>query len=132
LPLAQHEIEIRVRYAETDAMGYLHHSAYFVYFEMGRTEMLRAHGGDYRAMEAAGCFLVVVRLNCRYLKPARYDDLLRLRTTLTNVGAAKLEHAYELFRGDEQLTVANSTLACVDAQGRVQPIPVRFRGQIAP
>lgn len=117
-----HEIELRVRYADTDAMGFLHHANYFDYFEVGRTELFRAAGGDYRAMEEAGLFLVVVELNCKYKQPARYDDLLRLRTTLVDVTPAKLIHEYELLRGDELLATARSVLACVDRAGRVQRI----------
>ncbi|RPI89913.1 MAG: acyl-CoA thioesterase, partial [Planctomycetaceae bacterium] len=73
-----HEIDIRVRYSETDAMGFLHHANYFVYFELGRTELLRAQGGNYRQMEEEGQFMVVVSLECKYRRPARYDDLLSL------------------------------------------------------
>jgi len=126
--LEQHEIEIRVRYKETDAMGYLHHANYFVYFEMGRTELLRAQGGNYRAMEEAGLFMVVVRLNCHFLQPARYDDLLTLRTRIKRMGAAKLEHEYELYRDGTLLARGESTLACVDREGKVQPIPESLRG----
>ena len=119
----QHEITIRVRYCETDAMGFLHHANYFNYFEVGRTELLRADGGNYRKVEEAGYFLVVARLECRYRRPARYDDVLTLRTTLSKVSAAKLEHDYELFRDGELLATAHSVLACVDSDGNVQRIP---------
>jgi acyl-CoA thioester hydrolase len=127
--IREHEIEIRVRYAETDAMGLVHHSRYWVYFEMGRTELLRARGIDYRTMEEHGVFLVVARCNCRYLKPARYDDVLRLLTRETNSGLAKVVHEYLLYRGNELLTQAETTLACVDASGRVQAIPEDIRGE---
>ena len=126
--LTSHEIEIRVRYKETDGQGFVHHANYVVYFEMGRTELFRAAGGDYREMEERGYFLVVSKLECRYLLPARYDDLLRLRTTVTRITAAKLEHLYELFRGDEKVCEARSTLACIDQNGRVQRIPKAFGG----
>jgi len=126
--LSSHEIEIRVRYKETDGQGFVHHANYVVYFEMGRTELFRAAGGDYREMEERGYFLVVAKLECRYLLPARYDDLLRLRTTVTRITAAKLEHLYELFRGSEKVCEARSTLACIDRNGRVQRIPKAFGG----
>ena len=71
--LDEHQIQIRVRYCETDPMGYLHHANYFVYFEMGRTELLRAQQGNYREMEEQGLFMVVVGLECRFRAPARYD-----------------------------------------------------------
>ena len=121
--LSEHQVEFRVRYAETDAMGYVHHSNYFTYFEMGRTELLRASGGDYRAMEAAGLFLVVVRIGCRFHRPARYDDLLTLETKVARMTIAKIEHEYRVMRGHELLAEAQSTLACVDRDGRVQRIP---------
>lgn len=121
--LEEHQIEFRVRYSETDAMGLLHHANYFNYFEMGRTELLRAQGGNYREMEENGLFLVVARLGCQYHAPARYDDLLTLRTTLSKVTPAKLEHHYKLFHGDRLLATAHSVLACVNRDGVVQRIP---------
>lgn len=121
--LREHEIEIRVRYQETDPMGFLHHANYFTYFEIGRTELLRASGGNYRQMEEEGLLVVVVRAECRFHRPARYDDLLRLRTTVTRVSLAKIEHEYRLFRGDELLTTGYVTLAMLDRQGRVQQVP---------
>ena len=123
MPMSQqHEITIRVRYSETDAMGYLHHANYLSYFEMGRTELFRAQGGDYRAMEEQGLFFVVVRMDCRYHLPARYDDVLTLRTTLSRMGTAKLEHNYDVYRDGVLLAVGHSVLACVDRAGTVQRI----------
>jgi acyl-CoA thioester hydrolase len=121
--LTQHEIPLRVRYQETDPMGFLHHAYYFTYFEVGRTELLRAAGGNYRQMEEAGLLVVVVRAECRFHRPARYDDLLRLRTTVTRVTQAKIEHQYELFRDEECLATGRVTLAVIDRTGRVQPVP---------
>jgi len=121
--ITQHEIEIRVRYNETDPGGYVHHANYFTYFEMGRTELLRAAGGDYRDMEKHGLFVVVVKAECRYRRPARYDEVLRLRTTVTRVTRAKIEHQYDLYRGDELLALGHVTLAVVDRNGNVQPVP---------
>ncbi len=121
--ISEHDIQIRVRYQETDAMGVLHHANYFTYFEMGRTELLRANGVDYRQIEEGGLFMVIVRLGCTYKKPARYDDVLTLRTRTSRVSAAKIEHEYQLFRGEELLAEAHSTLACVDREGKVQRVP---------
>lgn len=121
--LQQHEITFRVRYKETDPMGFLHHANYLTYFEIGRTELLRASGGNYRAMEEAGLFVVVVKVECRYRRPARYDDLLTLRTTITRVTQAKIEHQYELFRDGENLAIGHVTLAVIDRNGSVQPVP---------
>jgi acyl-CoA thioester hydrolase len=125
--LREIDLEIRVRYQETDAMGVLHHANYFTYFEMGRTELLRSTGKSYRQLEDDGTLMVIVKIGCKYLRPARYDDLLRLRTRTIRVTAAKIEHAYQLFRGDELLAEGDSTLACVDRSGRVQRTPEWLR-----
>ena len=121
--LSVHEIEIRVRYQECDSMGFLHHAYYFTYFEIGRTELLRAAGGNYRKMEEEGQFVVVVKAECRFQRPARYDDLLRLRTTIVRVSQAKIEHQYELFRDGQRLALGHVTLAVVDQQGKIQGVP---------
>jgi len=126
--LPEHEIEIRVRYNETDAMGFLHHGNYFAYFEMGRTELLRSQGGNYRRMEDEGLFMVVVSIECKYRRPARYDDVLTLKTRIARVTPAKLEHEYRLYRDGELLTEARSILACVNRAGDVQRIPDAFQG----
>jgi acyl-CoA thioester hydrolase len=117
-------IEIRVRYAECDPMGVAHHTAYPVWFEMGRTELLR-RGSDlpYRDLEAQGVFFAVTRLEVRYRRPARYDDVLTLQTRITGTGRAKIEHAYELYRDGELLSAAATTLVCLDREGRPQPLP---------
>jgi acyl-CoA thioester hydrolase len=121
--LTVHDVKIRVRYQETDAMGLLHHANYFTYFEIGRTELLRAAGGNYREMEQQGQFIVVVKAECRYRMPARYDDLLTIRTAVTRVSAAKIEHQYDVSRDGQQIAIGSVTLAIVDSQGKVQRIP---------
>ena len=115
-----HEVEVRVRYCETDAMGYLHHANYISYFEIARTELFRATGGNYRAMEERGYFLVVVKVECQYKRPARYDDVLTVRTRVTRMSGAKLEHEYEVTRAGERIATGQSTLACVNRDGTVQ------------
>ncbi len=119
------EIEIRVRYAEVDAMGALHHSRYWVYFEMGRTELLRKQGIAYRDLENQGVFFVVAKCSARYKAPARYDDPLTLRTEITRTGAARIDHAYQLRHRETGLLLATAetTLACVDRGGQIIPIP---------
>src|SRR5690349_15325680 len=123
-----HDIEIRVRYAETDRMGFLHHANYFVYFEQGRTELLRRRGVSYRDVEDAGHFLVIVDLNCKFKRPARYDDLLTLRTTVERVTHVKIVHRYEVLRDGLLLAEGHSTLACVDREGRPQALPDVLKG----
>jgi acyl-CoA thioester hydrolase len=124
-PLARHEMTFRVRYPEVDQMGVVHHGRYAEYFEMGRTEMIRSRGIAYRDLEAAGTPLVVARLEIRYRRAARYDDLLRLVTEVLRVTAARIEHGYRLYRVADGVLVAEggTTLACVDRDGRVQPLP---------
>jgi acyl-CoA thioester hydrolase len=124
----QKSIDVRVRYAECDPMGVAHHSAYAPWFEMGRTELLRSTGRNYRDLEQAGVMLAVVRLEIRYRRPARYDDLLTLLTTLVAPGPVKIEHAYELRRGEELLATAETTLACLDRTGRARPVPEALFG----
>jgi acyl-CoA thioester hydrolase len=119
----QHEIQIRVRYQETDAMGRVHHANYINYFEIGRIELLRATGRNYRKLEEEGLYLVVSKMSCRYLGAARYDDMLRVRTTTTKIGRATVEHAYEVFRGEELIAQGASTVACVDDDGKVRRLP---------
>lgn len=116
-------IEIRVRYNECDPMGFVHHSNYLTYMEMGRTELLRASGGRYRAMEEAGQFVVVVRSDVRYRKPARYDDLLVITTEVTKITAAKIVHHYTIRRDEVILVEADITLAVIDREGRLQRVP---------
>jgi acyl-CoA thioester hydrolase len=117
------EITIRVRYSECDPMGVAHHTAYPVWLEMGRTELLRATGQTYREFEEAEIFLAVVELSVKYRRPARYDDLLTLRTTLRGTSRVKIEHGYELYRDDELLASAATTLACLDRSGRAIALP---------
>ncbi len=117
------EIQIRVRYAETDRMGLLHHANYFVYFEQGRTELLRKRGMTYRDMEDAGHLLVIVDLGCKFKKPAYYDDVLTLRTIVERVTHVKIVHRYEVLRDGVLLAEGHSTLACVDREGRPQALP---------
>lgn len=124
--LREHEIEIRVRYCETDAMGVLHHSNYLSYFELGRTELLRASGGSYREMEERGRFLVVTKVSVDYRASARYDDLLTLKTMLSKISFAKLIHSYEIRREGQLLTTGETTLACVDRDGKVQRMSELF------
>lgn len=117
------DTEIRVRYAETDRMGLLHHATYFVYFEMGRIELLRQQGKSYREIEDAGFFLVIIDIGCKYKKPAQYDDVLILRTTVVKVSHVKIVHNYQVFRDGVLLAEGHSTLACVDRQGKPQALP---------
>lgn len=119
----QGEIEIRVRYSETDRMGLLHHAQYLVYFEQGRIELSRARGTAYRDLEDQGYLMVLSQVKVRYRQPARFDDVLRLVTRIKKVTTVSLEHGYELFRGDELLTEAETLLVCVTREGQIRKLP---------
>lgn len=125
--LLTHTTQIRVRYDECDPMGFLHHSRYLQYFEIGRTELLRASGGSYRDMETAGQFVVVAKIECRYRQPARYDEVISLTTTVSKVTRGKILHTYEMFRevDGSRLVIAQAdvTLAVIDQTGKIQPVP---------
>ena len=120
---ASHEIEIRVRYQETDGQRRLHHANYFTYFEMGRTEMLRARGATYRQFEDAGLMMVVSEATCRYRAPAEYDDLLTLRTWVEQMGGASIKHGYEVIREGVIIATGGTVVVCVDTEGKVRRLP---------
>jgi acyl-CoA thioester hydrolase len=104
-------------------MGLLHHANYLVYFEQGRTELLRQVGRTYKDVEDQGFYLVLAKIEVRYRQPARYDDLLTLRTTVTRRTPVRIEHEYQLLRGRDVLAEGSSTLACVDRDGNLQAMP---------
>lgn len=126
---------LRVRYCECDPMGVAHHAAYAPWLELARTELLRDAGVTYAAMEHAGVFLVVARLEIRFRRPVYYDDVLDVRTRVTGGGKVKIEHEYEVVLVEsgarttqpravgEVLTVGGTTLVCVDARGAVRALP---------
>lgn len=117
------DIQIRIRYAETDRMGLLHHANYLVYFEQGRIELLRSQGLSYKDLEDQGYLLVLTKIEVRYRSPIHYDDLITLRTTVVRTTAVRIDHRYEILRDGVPLAEGNSTLACVDREGRVQQLP---------
>ena len=123
---------LRVRYAETDQMGVAWHGQFFAWFEVGRTDLLRRYGCSYRELEQQGLRFPVVEAQARYLRPARYDDVLEICTRLTSLGRARLEFAYEVRReGTEGPLATGSTVhATVDAQGRPQRVPEDLRRRL--
>ena len=101
------DAQLRVRYAETDQMGVVYHSNYIVWFEVGRVEMLRQLGFTYRDMELLDdIHIAVADVHCRYKAPAKYDDLLTIRTRLVNVRGSILHFSYEIVRSDDGKTLA--------------------------
>ena len=123
------ETRVRVRYAETDQMGVVYHSNHFIWFEIGRVELLRQLGFSYKDMEAAdNCFIAVVDARCRYKAPARYDDEILVRTHLKNVRESVIHFGYELVRASdgELLAEGETTHIVADAQMRKTTIPEKY------
>lgn len=120
-----HQFNVRVRYAETDQMGVVYHGNYAQYFEMGRVEWLRNMWFSYKVMEEKGIMLPVVSLTMNYKKPARYDDLLTVKTIFKKQESVKIEFDYEIHNeAGELLTTGNSVLVFVDIKtGRPIPPP---------
>jgi acyl-CoA thioester hydrolase len=120
-----HTITIVPRYSETDQGGVVHHSVYPVWFEIGRTELLRVNSVAYKDLEAANFFFVVAELHIKYRRPAKYDEQLLLETTCSLVSASRIEHTYKLTRKEDGLLLAegSSTLACISRDGNVRRIP---------
>ncbi|BAM02953.1 acyl-CoA thioesterase [Phycisphaera mikurensis] len=125
-------VTLRVRYPECDPMRVAHHGVYASWFEIARTELLRARGLSYRDCEASGVYFVVARLSTRFRRPAAYDDLLAVEVEATASAGVKIEHRYRLLRGSELLATGETTLACVDAGGRLQPVPAALLASAAP
>ncbi len=121
--IREHEIEIRVRYHDTDAQGRVHHGAYINYFETGRVELLRATGRSYKSLEDEGILLVVADLKVQYYLPAIYDDLLVLRTETVKAKGARIQHEYRLTRGEDLIVEGQTTVACVNREGKIQRLP---------
>ncbi|MCK5815196.1 MAG: acyl-CoA thioesterase [Flavobacteriaceae bacterium] len=110
-----HELKIRVRYGETDQMGYVYYGNYAQFFEMGRAEWLRNINASYKTLEDTGIMLPVLNLNVNYLKPAKYDDLLTLKTTLKKIPSVKIEFGFEIFnKKNELLTTGYTSLVFID------------------
>src|ERR1051326_7680092 len=123
------ETRVRVRYAETDQMGVAYHSNFLIWFEVGRVELLRQIGFDYRDMEKQdGCYIAVVDARCRYKSPARYDDELLVRTKLSNVRGSLIHFDYEVRRaGEDTLLAEGETVHIVtDAAMKVRTLPEKY------
>jgi len=136
---------IRVRYAECDPMRVAHHGSYAHWLEISRTDLLRSAGLTYAAMEAAGVFLVVTRIEIKYRRPLRYDDVIEIRVIAQAKGSVRLKHTYEVMLierdgGSPDLTdkavpadgvcaIAETELACVGASGRPMPLPGWLAGR---
>ena len=125
--MKEYQYTTRVRYAETDQMGVVYHGNYAVFFEMGRVEWLRNMGVSYKSMEENGIMLPVVSLTMNYKKPARYDDLLTVKTIFKSQTSAKIEFDYEIYNEKgELLTTGYSMLVFVDMKTGKPTLPPEY------
>jgi acyl-CoA thioester hydrolase len=125
-------VEFRVRYAETDQMGVVYHAHYLVWCEIGRTDLIRSRGTSYADMERAGVRLAVADASIRYHAPARYDDVVRVETTLADVRSRAITFDYLIRNADtgERLVTARTTLVCIDSAGRPAALPPPIRASL--
>jgi len=126
-PVIATGVTIRVRYVECDALGVAHHSAYPIWFEIARTELLREQGMAYRDLEAAGTCFLVTEMHLHYRRPARYDDLIRIHVRQCRLSGARIVHDYQVYRDGRLLVEGQTTLACVDRDGKPQRLPDSIR-----
>ena len=130
---AEHELELRVRYAETDQMGVVYHTNYLVWCEIGRTELIRALSGtSYATLEAEGVALAVAELSIRYHGAARYDNLIRVRTSLADARSRSVTFDYLISNAEtgERLASARTVLVSLDPNGRPTRMPERLRAHL--
>lgn len=128
-----HETEIRVRYAETDKMGIVHHSNYLIWFEFGRSEFCRARGFSYKEMEEVdNALMVVAEAYCRYKSPAYYEDVLTIRTKLEEMRSRSIRFVYEIIRAsDDTLLAEGETLHLVtDHNKKVRSLPPQYKEKL--
>jgi len=118
-------IQIVPRYNETDKGGIVHNSVYAIYWELGRTELLRVNGLAYKDLEDAGIFFVVAEINVKYRRPACYDEPCVLTASCSEVTAAKVVHEYKMVREADGVLLAEgfTVIACVDDKGRIRRVP---------
>ena len=125
--MKEHEVELRVRYSETDQMGVVYHGSYVPYFEIGRVEWLRNKGISYKSLEESGIALPIVSMHLNYKKPARYDDLLTVKTKFKSYSSVKIEFDCELWsKKKELLTTAQFILVFVNTKTGKPMIPPKY------
>jgi len=128
-----HETNVRVRYAETDKMGIVHHSNYLVWFELGRSEFCRSRGFSYLEMEEKeNALMVVAEVYCRYKSPAHYEDVLTVRTSVAEIRSRSLRFIYEIYRDtDQKLLAEGETLHVVtDKNKKVRSLPETYKEKL--
>ncbi len=118
--------QVTVRYAETDMMGVVYHANFLPWFEIGRTTLLKENGLSYRDLESDGYRLPVLEISAKYQRPAKYDDVLTIVTTLREKPLLRIHLSYEVFRGEERLATGQSIHAFIDLEGKPVRPPARF------
>jgi acyl-CoA thioester hydrolase len=125
-----HDAMVRVRYAETDQMSVVYYGNYFVWFEIGRVELMRALGFEYKLMETDDdCFIVVAEASCRYRQSARYDELIRVRTRIAQAGNRVVKYSYEILRDADGVLLATgaTTHVICGKDGKPKQLPEKYR-----
>lgn len=133
MPPRVSRVEFRVRYAETDQMRVVYHANYLIWCEIGRTDHIRALGSSYREMEEQGITLAVSEASLRFIAPARYDDLIRVETSLSRVTSRTLTFDYVITHAESgiKLATASTSLISLDKSGRVAALPADVRARLA-
>jgi acyl-CoA thioester hydrolase len=132
--IEHHDTTVRVRYAETDQMGVVYHANYLIWFEVGRVELMRARGVEYKKMETEDdCHIVVADAHCRYERSARYDEVVRIRTRIAESRNRIVKFAYEVFRDTdgELLASGDTTHIICGSNGRPKLLPQKYRVLLA-
>lgn len=132
--MIEHTCKVRVRYSETDQMGYVYYGNYAAFYEVARVEMLRSLGTSYREMEEAGIMMPVLELKCKYIKPAFYDEQLNIKVKITEKPKTRIIFHYEIFNDKQELiNVGETTLVFVDIKRNRPCLPSPdFEQRMAP
>jgi acyl-CoA thioester hydrolase len=132
--MLEHTTKVRVRYGETDQMGYMYYGNYAEFFEVGRVEMLRSQGMTYSSMEASGIMMPVMEMKCKYLKPARYDEEISIRVILDKMPGVKIHFRYELYNEQDELIHLAETLLVFVSMKTTRPClpPQEFIDKMTP
>jgi len=127
------DVDIRVRYAETDQMGVAYYANYLIWFEVGRTELCRNKGFRYKDLEELGYRLVVTEVYCKYRNSARYDEIVTVRTHLKEINKRRITFGYQIFRkeGEELIAEGETRHICVDSNGKTKSLPEKFLNCLA-
>lgn len=131
IAMTENRLNIRVPYADVDRMGVVYYANYLVYFERGRTELLRENKIPYRELEETGIMLPVIESHCVYLKPAKYDDILTIISRISDTKAARIQISCDIYRNNDLLVQGYTWHACMNMEGKPCRLPERLKGLVA-